>query len=68
MHILLKHWLGSIGIVETVRFCGLFHVSRFFLNCAILYTFESFVVFFGERFYEGLISILDSGKCIGPIV
>ena len=39
-------------------FLGVFWVLHF---CSPLGSF----VLFGERFYEGLISILDSGVCLG---
>jgi hypothetical protein len=66
--ILLTRWLGSIGIVGIVRVCGFFPGVRFFLNCATVCTFGFFFVLFGERFYEGLISIWSSGSVVGPIV
>jgi hypothetical protein len=51
--ILLSRWLGSIGIVGIVRSCGFFEVFRFFLSCALLYTFGFFLLFLGKGFMKG---------------
>ena len=60
----LVRWLGSIGIVGSGRGCGFFRFSRFFLGFAF-FCLSAFFILFRERFYEGLISIWNSGVCLG---
>ena len=58
----LVRWSGSIGIVGCGR--GFFRFSRFFLGFAF-FCLSAFFILFRERFYEGLISIWNSGVCLG---
>ncbi len=50
-------WFGFFLVVHFCVFLWVLCV----LVCVLF-------VLFGERFYEGLISIFDSGVCLGPIV
>ena len=54
----LTHWIRSIEVVIVRRVHGLLFSQV--LGCAFCSPFSLFVLF-GERFYEGLISILDLG-------
>ena len=58
----LGHWIRSIEVVSVLRVCGLLFSQV--LGCTFCSPF-SLSVLFGERFYEGLISILDLGVCLG---
>ncbi len=52
-------WFSGSGF----SWLGMFCISPFLKSW-----FAFWFVLFGERFYEGLISILDSGVCLGPVV
>ena len=58
----LAHWIRSIEVAIGLRVCGLLFSQV--LACAFCSPFSLFVLF-GERFYEGLISILDLGVYSG---
>jgi len=58
----LMHWIRNIEVVVVRRVCGLLFPQV--LGCAFCSPSSLFVLF-GERFYEGLISILDLGVCLG---
>ena len=47
------------------RFFLVGHVLHFSVSCVLVCVL---FVLFGERFYERLISILNSGVCLGPVV